>query len=78
MLTVQLKDAGFYEISWPTQIVEGTTFIRPGARESVRVFVPHHSPEVEVYTGALKEGRLIYQGPADMAAQLTVLTNRNN
>ncbi|TGE28242.1 hypothetical protein [Hymenobacter metallicola] len=78
MLTVQLANAGFYEISWPTQVEEGTTFIRPGARESVRVFVPRHSAEVEVYAGALKDGRLVYQGPADMAAQLTLLANRDN
>ncbi|TGE18886.1 hypothetical protein [Hymenobacter elongatus] len=78
MLNVQLEKAGFYEISWPAQEIEGTTFIRPGAWESVRVFVPHHSPEVEVYAGALQSGRLVYQGSADMVAQLTLLTNRSN
>ncbi|PJJ60850.1 hypothetical protein [Hymenobacter chitinivorans] len=78
MLTVQLANAGFYEISWPTQVIEGTTFIRPGARESVRVFLPRDSSEVEVYAGALKDGRLVYQGPAETAAQLALLGNRSN
>ena len=78
MLTVQLENAGFYKISWPTQVEAGATFIRPGARESVRVFVPQDSSEVEVYAGALREGRLVYQGPASAAAQLALLALPKN
>ena len=78
MLTVQLENAGFYKISWPAQAVEGTTFIRPGARQSVRVFLPRDSSEVEVYAGELKTGRLVYQGPASAAAQLALLATPDN
>ncbi|RYU78147.1 hypothetical protein [Hymenobacter persicinus] len=78
MLNAQLANAGFYEIASPDSAVAGATYIRPGYRESVRVFVPHNSAEVEVYAGSLKNGRLVYQGPAEMAAQLTLLTDRNN
>jgi hypothetical protein len=75
---VQLVNAGFYEIASPDSPVAGVTLIRPGQRESVRVFLPHNSTEVEVYAGSVKNGRLVYQGPAELAAQLTLLTDRNN
>jgi|GEM_PF-6773498 len=78
MLEVQLAKAGFYEIASPESPVAGTTFVRPGHRESVRVFLPHGSPEVEVYAGSVKNGRLVYQGPAETAAQLALLANRDN
>jgi hypothetical protein len=78
MLDKQLTNAGFFEIASPDNAPAGTTLVRPGRRESVRVFLPHHSPDVEVYTGSLRSGRLVYQGPAEMAAQLTLLTDRNN
>ncbi|WP_345112189.1 hypothetical protein [Hymenobacter algoricola] len=78
MLDQQLASAGFYEIASPATSVAGVTLIRPGQRESVRVFLPHNSPEVEVYAGSVKNGRLVYQGPAEMAAQLTLLADRSN
>lgn len=78
MLDKQLTNAGFYEIASPATSPTGVTLVRPGRRESVRVFLPHHSTEVEVYTGSLRGGRLVYQGPAEMAAQLTLLTDRSN
>ncbi|GAB2940749.1 hypothetical protein GCM10027048_01420 [Hymenobacter coalescens] len=76
MLDVQLANAGFYEISWPE--APGVTYVRPGVRESVRVFLPEDSPEVEVYAGDLKNGRLVYRGPADRATQLRWLAERQN
>ncbi|OON66987.1 hypothetical protein [Hymenobacter sp. CRA2] len=76
MLDVQLVNAGFYEISWPE--APGATYVRPGRRESVRVYVPQASPEVEVYAGDLKNGRLVYRGPADHEACLRWLAERQN
>jgi hypothetical protein len=75
MLDVQLIEAGFYEISWPEQEaakgkLKGMTYIRPGKRESVRVFLSADAPDVEVYAGGLKDGRLVYAGPADQATLL--------
>ncbi|AYA36127.1 hypothetical protein D3Y59_03055 [Hymenobacter oligotrophus] len=79
MLTVQLIEAGFYEVNWPnTEVVGGVTYVRPGVRESVRVFLPTDACEVEVYAGDLQNGRLVYRGPAAEAAQLRYLANRTN
>lgn len=78
MLDVQLTNAGFYEIAGSDSSLAGVTLIRPGRRESVRVFLPHNSPEVEVYTGSVRNGRLVYQGSAENAALLTLLADRNN
>jgi hypothetical protein len=76
MLDVQLANAGFYEISWPE--APGATYVRPGRRESVRVFLPAASPEIEVYAGDLKNGRLVYRGPAEQAPHLLSLEARQN
>ncbi|WP_400190538.1 hypothetical protein [Hymenobacter sp. B81] len=78
MLNVQLVDAGFYEVCWPENEVAGATYVRPGRRESVRVFLHRDSPEVEVYTGELHGGKLVYRGPAEAAAQLRWLALRCN
>ncbi|SHJ27851.1 hypothetical protein SAMN02745146_2729 [Hymenobacter daecheongensis DSM 21074] len=78
MLNVQLANAGFYEIATPDHSAAGVTLVRPGRREAVRVFLPYHSPEVEVYAGSVKEGRLVYQGPAEIAAQLPLLAVQRN
>ena len=79
MINVQLKDAGFYEIAWPQQVEqEGVTYVRPDAREYVRVFVPANSTEVEVYAGNLKEGKLVFRGPAETAATLRWLAHSRN
>ncbi|MBC6698520.1 hypothetical protein [Hymenobacter sp. BT190] len=78
MLDKQLTNAGFFEIASPETSPTGVTLIRPGRRESVRVFLPHNSTDVEVYTGSIRSGRLVYQGPAETAAQLTLLTDRSN
>jgi hypothetical protein len=79
MLKVQLSEAGFYEINWPTtEVTSGVTYVRPGIRESVRVFLPEDTQEVEVYAGDLKNGRLVYRGPADQAKELRWLANRVN
>ncbi|WP_303312482.1 hypothetical protein [Hymenobacter sp. BT730] len=79
MINVQLKDAGFYEIAWPELAHEaGVTYVRPGSRECVRVFVPANSSEVEVYAGNLKEGKLVFRGPAETAATLRWLAHNRN
>jgi hypothetical protein len=78
MLDKQLASAGFYEIASADPSAAGVTLIRPGHRESVRVFLPHNSPDVQVYAGSVRHGRLVYQGPAEAAAQLTLLAHRDN
>lgn len=81
MLENQLVEAGFYPISWPDtaeQPTSGTTYVRPGRRGLVRVFLCAASAQVEVYAGALQAGRLVYRGPAETAARLPLLAEQAN
>ncbi|MCC3159786.1 hypothetical protein LJ737_21270 [Hymenobacter sp. 15J16-1T3B] len=80
MLDNYLVATGFYQISWPDgpDAKPGITFVRPGARESLRVFLCAAAPEMEVYTGDLQNGRLVYRGPAEVVEQLRNLAERQN
>ncbi|RTQ45911.1 hypothetical protein EJV47_24080 [Hymenobacter gummosus] len=69
MLATWLHHAGFFPIRWPAA-APGTTYVRPGATELRRVFVPQHTDEVEIYAGPLAEGRLCYRGPIRSEAEL--------
>ncbi|KAA9327574.1 hypothetical protein F0P96_16465 [Hymenobacter busanensis] len=76
MLDVQLADAGFFPISWPEapDQLPGTTYVRPGRRELVRVFLAHNRSEVAIYTGRdLRSTQLVYRGPTADAALLQQL-----
>ncbi|GAA4382917.1 hypothetical protein [Hymenobacter koreensis] len=78
MINTYLIEAGFYEVRWPSAPELGSTFVRPGRRQSVRVFLPHNSQEVEVYAGDLLDSKLVYRGPAADAAQLSLLALHSN
>ena len=69
MLIQHLDRAGFFAIQWvPAE--PGTTYVRPGARGVVRVFVPADRDEMELYVGSLAAGELRYRGPVPAAAEL--------
>ncbi|MBG8555476.1 hypothetical protein [Hymenobacter guriensis] len=79
MLDVQLANAGFYRIAWPnTDEKPGTTYVRAGSREVVRVFVTPCASEVEVYAGGLKNGQLVFRGSPELAASLRYLAEHQN
>ena len=72
MLSQQLNEAGYFPILWaPAEL--GTTYVRPGARGVLRVFVPAHRAELELYTGPLAAGELRYRGPVPPEAELRKL-----
>jgi hypothetical protein len=73
MLLKLLSAAGFFAINWaaaaaPTR--PGLTYVLPGVRGVVRVFVPAGGGDVEWYTGRLSEGQLRYCGPLTSKDQL--------
>ena len=71
MVTTYLHEAGFFSISWTVANPRsGTTYVRPSAREVLRVFVPTAGEEIEVYSGNLFEGKLLYRGPVRTEADL--------
>lgn len=78
MLHSWLHNAGFFPIQWPgieEDFPAGATYVRPGATELLRVFVPGNGREVEVYAGTLSTPRLRYQGPVSSEVELAqVLT----
>lgn len=79
MLDVQLANAGFYRIAWPsTPEKTGTTYVRTGSREVVRVFVTTCASEVEVYAGDLRNGQLVFRGSPELAASLRYLAQHQN
>ncbi|RTQ46733.1 hypothetical protein EJV47_20375 [Hymenobacter gummosus] len=80
MLDTYLVATGFYQIAWPDAPggQPGLTYVRPGVRESLRVFLCAAAPEMEVYTGELQNGRLVYRGPAELVEQLRNLAERQN
>lgn len=80
MLDNYLVATGFYQIAWPhsPDAQPGQTYVRPGARESLRVFLCAAAPEMEVYSGELMNGRLVYRGPAELVEQLRNLAERQN
>lgn len=77
MLDNYLVATGFYQIASPATR-PGLTYVRPGARESLRVFLCAAAPEMEVYSGTLMNGRLVYRGPAELVEQLRNLAERQN
>ncbi|TYZ14451.1 hypothetical protein FY528_01605 [Hymenobacter lutimineralis] len=79
MLDMQLANAGFYRIAWPeTNEKPGTTYVRTGSREVVRVFVTQCASEVEVYAGGLRNGQLVFRGSPESAASLRYLVHQQN
>ncbi|WP_426059763.1 hypothetical protein [Hymenobacter sp. B1770] len=71
-----LSAAGFFAICWtpadaPAQ--PGATYVLPGPRGVVRVFVPAGGGDVEWYTGRLSAGQLRYRGPLTSEDQLQKL-----
>ncbi|MCA8829865.1 hypothetical protein [Hymenobacter pini] len=71
MLDSQLTNAGFFEISGPVEPpLPGTTYVRPRAAETVRIFIPADGSGVEVYAGSLRNSRLMFKGPIDQALTL--------
>jgi len=72
MLWQQLNEAGYFPILWaPTE--PGTTYVRPGARGVLRVFVPAHRAELTLYAGSLAAGELRYRGPVPPETELRQL-----
>jgi hypothetical protein len=71
MLDSQLTSAGFFEISGPAEPPRpGTTYVRPRATETVRIFLPADNSRVEVYAGTLRNSRLVFSGPLEQALTL--------
>lgn len=76
MLSQHLNEAGYFPILWaPAE--PGTTYVRPGARGVLRVFVPAHRAELELYAGPLVAGELRYCGPVPPEAELRLLLAGN-
>lgn len=63
MLTSFLHKEGFFPIRWTETATPGTTYVRPGAKGVLRVFVPVLSDNVELFVGSLLAGKLRYSGP---------------
>lgn len=68
----QLNEAGFFRIQWEAAGL-GATYVRPNARGVLRMFVPAHTEEVELYAGSLAAGELRYRGPVPPEAELRQL-----
>ncbi|MDU0372666.1 hypothetical protein ACFPAF_19850 [Hymenobacter endophyticus] len=79
MLDLQLTSAGFFEISGPVEPQQaGSTYVRPRRTETVRIFIPAGTSEVEVYAGTLRNSRLVFQGPVEQALSLPWLLPLSN
>ena len=67
-----LEHAGFFPIHWEA----GTSYVRPGAHEVLRVVIPPTGTEIELYGGRLLAGDLRYRGPVHGHAHLLELVQR--
>lgn len=73
MLTLHLHNAGFFPIRWTETAVPGTTYVRPGAKGVLRVFVSAQHDEVKLFAGSLSAGKLCYSGPVHGETELRQL-----
>jgi hypothetical protein len=64
-----LEHAGFFPIHWEA----GTSYVRPGAHEVLRVAISPDVTEIELYGGRLLGGDLLYRGPVHSHAHLLEL-----
>ncbi|WP_426491680.1 hypothetical protein [Hymenobacter sp. 102] len=71
MLDFQLTTAGFFEISGTADALSpGTTYVRPRAAETVRIFIPADGSGIEVYAGTLRNSHLVFRGSREQALTL--------